>query len=561
MAAIKDQRRAAEAAIFDQTNLLPPRKVVVIIGTLAMCQLICFAEQTGIGIALPAIGRDLNAQDTISWAGTSALIANTIFQVLYGRLSDLFGRKPTLLWALALLTISDLLCGFAQNDVMLYVFRGFSGVANGGVASLSAMIVSDVVTLEQRGKWQGIIGAAVGIGNMTGPFIAAAFVQAGSWRGFFWSVSPAAVVCGCLCLWILPTSKGRPNMEFKQVMKQFDFGGIFFGSVALILLLIPIAGGGDYFEWDSPKVIVMLTIGGICFLLFIYVERSIALLPMMPLSLFKNTAVAVMLAQNFLFGIVAYSQTFYLPLFFQNAQRLSPLKAACLMLPLTACQACSSILSGQYITRQRRYGEIIWLGFFLWTLGSGLTCIFGVDTPIYAIVLILVVNGIGIGMVFQPVLIAMQAHCTRAQRAIVISNRNFIRSLGGAVGLAISAAALQNSLHKAMPKEFRDTTSAYETPNFDKLGEEDTAQIVQAYATASRTIFYMNVPIIALCLIGCFLIKDRGLQRPDEVIVDEEKEVERSDSGTEQVVVVKPVEVTEKKKGATDGRRMSGVTL
>ncbi|KAI2488223.1 MFS general substrate transporter [Pyrenophora tritici-repentis] len=560
MTAMKDQRRAAEAAIFDQTNLLPPRKVFVTVGALAICQLICYAEQTGIGIALPAIGRDLNAQDTISWAGTSALISNTIFQVLYGRLSDLFGRKPTLLWALALLAISDLLCGFAKNDVMLYVFRGFSGVANGGVASLSAMIVSDVVTLEQRGKWQGIIGAAVGMGNIVGPFVAAAFVQGGSWRGFFWSFSPAAVASGLLCLWLLPTSKDRPKVEFKQVMKKIDFGGIFFGSVALILLLIPIAGGGDYFDWDSPKVIAMLTIGSICSLLFIYVERSVALLPMMPLSLFKNTPVAVMLAQNFLFGIVAYSQTFYLPLFFQNAQRLSPMKSACLMLPLTSFQATSSILSGQYISRQGRYGEIIWLGFFLWTLGSGLTCIFGVNTPMYVIVLILMVTGIGIGMVFQPVLIALQAHCTRAQRAIVISNRNFIRSLGGAVGLAISAAVLQNSLYQALPKNYREDLSAYETPNFAKLGEEETTQIVQAYAKASRTVFYMNVSFIALCLIGCFLIKDRGLQRPDEVNMDEEKKVERSDSGSEQVVV-NPVEDTEKKNAPAGGRRMSGATL
>src|SRR4051794_30811275 len=107
-----------------------------------------------------------------------------------------------------------------------------------------------------------------------------------------------------------------------------------------------------------------------------------------------------MLFQNFLFGFVAFSQTYNLPLFFQNAQRLSPIKSACLMLPATGFQSTASILSGQYISRRNRYGEIIWTGFFLWTLGAGLTCMFNVNTPVYAIIIILMVTGTGVGMVF-----------------------------------------------------------------------------------------------------------------------------------------------------------------
>lgn len=242
-----------------------------------------------------------------------------------------------------------------------------------------------------------------------------------------------------------------------------------------------------------------------------------------------------MLLQNFLFGVVAYSQTYYLPLFFQNARRLSPLISASIMLPLTASQMISSILSGRYISRFERYGEVIWLGFFLWTLGVGLTCMFNRDTPIWAIVVILFVQGLGVGAVFQPVLVALQAHCTKAQRAVVISNRNFIRSLGGAVGLAISAAALQNSLHRAMPKEFHFLAlSSYDTPDFASLDPKQIAQILQAYATASRTVFIMNVPFMGLCLLGCFFIKDRGLQRPDEVM-EKVEVIGRQDSGSELV--------------------------
>jgi MFS family permease len=209
---MKDRQVAAEAAIFDQTNLLPKKQLLTVFGVLALSLFISFVDQNGIGVALPTIGQDLHAEATISWAGISALIANTIFQVLYGRMSDLFGRlthhyllqheftdlclgrKAVFLSALALLAVCELLCGLSQNATMLYVFRGLAGVANGGITSLSMMIVSDIITLKERGKYQGILGSFVGLGNMVGPFLAAAFIQHSTWRGFFWLISPLAAL-------------------------------------------------------------------------------------------------------------------------------------------------------------------------------------------------------------------------------------------------------------------------------------------------------------------------------------------------------------------------------
>ncbi|KAH7080438.1 major facilitator superfamily domain-containing protein [Paraphoma chrysanthemicola] len=513
------RQKAAEDAVFDQTNLLPKKELLIVFGVLAGSLFICFVDQNGIGVALPTIGRELHAEATISWAGTSALIANTLFQVLYGRLSDLFGRKTVYLSALALLTISDLLCGLSQNATMLYVFRGLAGVANGGITSLSMMIVSDIITLKERGKYQGILGACVGLGNMVGPFVAAAFIQHSTWRGLFWLISPLAALCAVICFFILPTPKDAPRVDFKAVSAKVDYLGILAGSAAIVLILIPVSGGGSYFAWDSPMVISMLVLGGCCMLAFLFIEHRVALLPMMPLSLFRSAPVCVMLFQNLFFGIVYYSQLYYLPLFFQNARRMSPLLSAALVLPITCAQMIASIVSGQYISRTERYGEVIWSGFFLWTLGVGLTCIFNLGTPIAVIVVILLIQGVGVGFIFQPTLVALQAHCTKAQRAVVISNRNFLRSLGGAVGLAISAATLQNSLQRAMPAKFASLAlSSYNVPDFNSLGASpiEIREILQAYADASRTVFIMNVPFMGLCLVGCLFIRDNGLQRPDE---------------------------------------------
>lgn len=165
---------------------------------------------------------------------------------------------------------------------MLYVFRGLAGVANGGVTSLSMMIVSDIITLKERGKYQGILGSCVGAGNMAGPFIAAAFVEKSTWRGLFWLVSPLAACCGTLCFFILPVPKDAPRLQFKTVSRQVDYLGIITGTAAIVLLLIPISGGGTYFRWESPMVISMLAVGGVCMFAFLVVEHSFALLPMMP---------------------------------------------------------------------------------------------------------------------------------------------------------------------------------------------------------------------------------------------------------------------------------------
>lgn len=147
------QSTMSPAEIHDQTNLLPKRQLITVFAALAFGLLVTFIDQNSIGVALPTIGRELNCASTIEWAGTSSLIANTAFQVLYGRLSDVFGRKVIMIVMLAMLAIGDLLCGFAKTGPQLYAFRGMSGMANGGIMALSMIIVSDIVTLKDRGKF------------------------------------------------------------------------------------------------------------------------------------------------------------------------------------------------------------------------------------------------------------------------------------------------------------------------------------------------------------------------------------------------------------------------
>ncbi|KAE8138310.1 major facilitator superfamily domain-containing protein [Aspergillus pseudotamarii] len=523
-----NRQQAAEKALHDQTNLLPIGQLLMVFAGLAVSLLITFVDQNGISVTLPTIAKDLHAENTISWAGTSSLIANTMFTVLYGRLSDIFGRKIVYLSALALLCIADLLCGLSQDAPMFYVFRGLAGVAGGGISSLTNIIVSDIVTLEQRGKYQGILGASLGLGNVIGPFLAAAFIMKATWRAFFWLLAPLSVCSMVVGYFLMPDNTRKAS--FRKNLGRIDYYGVIASSIGVIFLLIPISGGGSYFQWDSAMVISMLVIGGCSLIIFFFIEWKVATLPMLPMVIFKNKVICTLFLQSFLLGAVYQSNLYYLPLYYQNARGWSPMLSAALTTPLVVFQSLASICSGQYISRRKRYGEVIWTGFGLWTLGAGLMLLFNHHTSIGAIVVIVLIQGIGVGFTFQPTLVAFQAHCTKAHRAVIISNRNFFRCLGGACGLAVSAAILQAVLKSNLPEKYQNLAhSTYSLPSRSGVADADWEQITTAYAKASRGVFILQVPLIGICFLACFFIKDRGLERPKDPGEEEAEKKQQND--------------------------------
>jgi hypothetical protein len=332
-----------------------------------------------------------------------------------------------------------------------------------------------------------------------------------------------AVLSGATVAFTLPPSK--VHGELKDKIRVIDYYGIASSSSAILLLLIPISGGGTYFEWSSPMVISMLTLGSISAVLFILVEWKWSAMPMMPLYVFKNPAVCAILIQNFLFGIVYYSHLYYLPIYYQDARQFSPLLSAALTIPFVASQSVFSIISGQYVSRTKRYGEIIWTGYALWTLGTGLILLFNRTTPRWELIVFLVVEGAGVGNVFQPTLVAAQAHSLKRDRAVVIGVRNFLRALGGSVGLALSSAVFSNVLKKRLnslstplPESFKEEIldSILRVPDLSALTNLEKEEVLNAYMSGSKAVFIVWVPIMGVCLLLCFLIKDKGLTRPEE---------------------------------------------
>ncbi|CAD0094062.1 unnamed protein product [Aureobasidium vineae] len=523
-----------EAAIHDQTNLVPLRERLTIFFTLAFCMFLCYVDQNGITVLLPSIARDLNAANTIAWAGTSALIANTVFQVLYGRLSDLFGRKKIFIGCVLLLGASDLVCGLTPNKEVLYVFRGISGIANGGIVALVNMIMSDVVTLRQRGKYQGIIGSFIGFGNAAGPLIAAAFTQHSTWRGLFYLNAPLCVVAACLAAYTLPQS--MPKVNFRETIAKIDWVGLFFSTTAIILILIAISDGGHGTPWNSAETISMLVVGGVCAIAFVIVEWKFAKLPMMPLEMWKNPSVACMLVQSFLLGMNYYSLIYYLPLYYQNVGGYDVMRSAVLILPLVLVQATFSALGGQYMSFFGHYIEVIFAGFVVWTLGSGLLVSLDANSPVGHICGFIIMVGFGCGCTFQTTNTAMQAHCPKSQRSVVISNRMLLRQLGGAVGLAVCSAISGNVLQSSLPAHLQYIAdSTFAVPDLNTVSAADRTSISTAYANASRTVFIFCVAVIGIALLLTFFVTDKGLVREEDVAEEKvcEAEVGHSDQDSE----------------------------
>ncbi|KAK6223348.1 hypothetical protein LQW54_000465 [Pestalotiopsis sp. IQ-011] len=273
--------KSVAASIGDQREPLPKSRLLIAFPMLCTALFVSFLDQTSVSTSIPAISADLATGQATSWIGGSFLISSTAFQLFGPRLSDLFGRKNVLLASLALLGLEDLLCGFARTAAQLFAFRAVAGIGGGGVTSI-VLIVSDITTLENRGKHQGIIGAILAVANGIGPFIGGAVMERATWRWVFWIVPMLAIPAALVIWFALPLRYDSGNHMEK--VKKTDFGGILLSLASALLILVPLSGGGISYAWDSATFIAMFIVGVLMWIAFVLYEWKWAKIPIMPFS-------------------------------------------------------------------------------------------------------------------------------------------------------------------------------------------------------------------------------------------------------------------------------------
>ncbi|CAI0645617.1 unnamed protein product [Colletotrichum noveboracense] len=469
--------------IVDQSSRLPFGRLMSAYICLAAIYFIQTLDINSVATALQAIARSLGAGNSITWAGTTYLMGQTAFQSLYGRLSDIFGRKPVLLVCIGFLVGGDLLCGFARTPLWLYVCRALSGVGGGGISSLVQITVSDLVSLKDRGKYQGMLSASIGLGASTGPFIAASMLRKGetggveAWRWIFWVPPILAAACAT--------------------------------TIWLCLPLKPVAGSWreKLAKIDCEHVITMLILGGFFLIIFAVIEKSVAKIPLIPLRLFGKRSTAVMYVQSALYGCVWQVNLYFLPIYFQEVRGYSPLRSASLTLLLLLIHSAAGVASGPIMSKSARYAPILFIGMGLWTLGSGLKLVFSRTTSISVYVTVLLIEGTGIGFVHQPAVMALQALSKPEDRAVATSTRNLMRMLGSVVGMALSTAVQYSVMKSALPADLPESIRSSVTGGTWQPGDVDSHGWEQAILDAKmrgvHMVFIMLVPLMVLCLGGC----------------------------------------------------------
>src|SRR5690349_15567440 len=401
--------------------------------------LLASLDQTIVATALPTIVGDLGGLQHLSWVVTAYLLASTVTGPLYGKFGDLYGRKPTLQFAIVLFLIGSILCGIAQNMPQLIAFRALQGLGAGGLLTTAIAVVGDIIPPRERGKYQGLFGAVFGVSTILGPLLGGFFVDNLSWRWIFYVNLPI----GALALVVIGAVF---HARSQRVEHKIDYVGaaLLAGGLASIVLFTSL--GGTTFAWSSSQSALLITLGVVLLAGFLLAEQRAAE-PILPLELFRNRTFTVCAAIGFIIGLALFGSVTYLPIFLQIVLGKSPTASGLQLTPLMAGLLVTSIVSGRLISKFGRYKPFPVAGTAIMTVGMVLLSRLDIHaTTVYASLSMLVL-GLGLGMVMQVLVLAVQNAVEYRNMGVATSGSILFRQVGGSIGIAVFGAIFANRLH------------------------------------------------------------------------------------------------------------------
>ncbi|KAI1177552.1 major facilitator superfamily domain-containing protein [Nemania sp. FL0916] len=516
----------------EQTNYVPRRKIITIFLACASVDLIALIDQTTLAASLTIVTNALGGGNQSAWIANGFFITSTVGQLLYGRLSDIWSRKVILLIGLAIFFIGSLASSLANTVTQLIVFRALTGIGGGGLMTVAQLIVSDVVPLRERGKYQGILGAVVAIANGIGPVIGGALSSASKdgWRNIFRLSLPLTALTTLCVIFFMPLKKVEGNWKLK--LKAVDFIGIALTLSGTVIFLLGLTWGGVDYPWNSPHVIATLVVGFVLSVCFVLWQWKGAKYPLIPLHVFKSRIVNGACLTMAINGWNFVVQVYYIPTFYQLAYGYSATQAGALLLPITLLQTASSTLSGLIVHWVGRYRECVLFGWLAWAIGLGLMSTLDENSGLGKQVGYSLLIGVGVGNTLQPALIAVQAGVERRDMAVVTSFRNFVRNLGATLGLAICGTLLNNIVastlstlslgDEAADSLLRNPQSYLSTLPMDEA-QHIRSVLIPAYRHAFRVIFLLGAALAAFAFVIAFVLMPQvELSRPDDAKLKEE---------------------------------------
>lgn len=499
----------------NQPTRMTHRQILVVLTGLMLGLFLAALDQTIVATALPTIVGEFGGLDHLSWVVTAYLLASTVTSPLYGKISDLYGRKVVFQTAIGLFLAGSILCGLSQNMAQLISFRAIQGLGAGGLIVMALTIVGDVVSPRERGRYQGYFGAVFGLASIAGPLLGGWFVDNLTWRWVFYINLPLGLVALFVTATVL-------NIPFHRQDHRIDFAGagLLVGGVSA-LLLVTVWGGREY-EWGSPLIVGLAVVGLVLVGLFLWWETRTAE-PILPLRLFRDRTFALTSGAGFVVGLAMFGGIIFLPLFLQIVVGASATNSGLLLLPMMVGIIGMSVISGRLISRTGRYKIFPVVGTLLATLALFLLSTMGIGTTLPVASVYMLILGAGLGLVMQVLVLAVQNSVQPRDLGVATSASTFFRSLGGSFGTALFGAIFTSQVAANIARNLpgadlggRDLTSSpgviAELPEAVRVG------VIQAFADSTSTVFLAAVPFALAAFVVVLLLPELPLRDHAHVV-------------------------------------------
>ncbi|PNS14827.1 hypothetical protein CAC42_2056 [Sphaceloma murrayae] len=478
-------------------------------------------DVTIVTTALPTISKYFQSDAGFTWIGSAFLLGNAASIPIWAKVSDIFGRKPMLLLANVIFMVGSLLCGLASSVNMLIAARAVQGLGGGGLTILAKIVIGDIVPLNIRSAFYGVIGGVWAIAAASGPLMGGVFTEKLSWRWCFYINLPLDGVAFAIILLFLDLH--TPPTPLRAGLQAIDWTGCLLVISGTVMFLIGLEVGGNTAPWASAEVICLLVFAVITWTAFVFWEARYARYPVMPMGLFRKATNAATLFCVFIQGVVFISANFYLPLYFQAVRGGTPIQSGVYVLPTAIALSVGSIGTGMVVAKTGWYMQLMSIGLFLMTLGFGLFVDLDPTSSWPKLIMYQVIAGLGVGPLFQAPIIALHAHIEPRDISTATSTLGFIRQLAQAISVVIGQAVFQNEMTKrypvlvasGIPADIAETLSTGSTSAdpqlINGLPSDQRGVFRSSLADSLSPMWLMFTAIAAVGLIASFSVKKKVL--------------------------------------------------
>jgi EmrB/QacA subfamily drug resistance transporter len=514
------------------------REITGIMISIMISLLLAALDSTIVGTAMPKIIGELHGMERYSWPFTAYMLFSTLAIVVFGRLSDLYGRKPVFLFGILFFLFSSALCGLSRSMLQLIIFRGLQGIGGGVLVSSSFIIVGQLFPPRERGKYMGLLVSMFGLASVLGPAVGGLITDHLSWRWVFYVNLPLGAVACALVVILMP--RLPPLTDHKQI----DYQGTVLLLLALLPLFLALTWADTEYPWLSVQIIGLLLLSALMFLLFFSAERK-AVQPILPLSLFDNSIFAVSVVGMFLSSAVMFCGIIYIPLFVQGVLGASATNSGMVTTPMMLGLTFSAILTGRIISRTGRYKALALISFCVAGVSLLLLSRMDATTSASAVLLYSALFGIGSGIVMPSFNIAVQNAFPLRELALVSSSMQFFRNMGATIGTSVFGYVMNATMKSGMANidlskvspqiasvvtnprtlsnragigQIRAHLPAGLLPQFDRLLD----QVRGVMAHSIHEIFFIGLIVMVITLLVTLWLKELPLRREEVSLTEKE---------------------------------------